>query len=127
MVSNLACLWVHSEYVNSDSEAPEAYMVVTTALWRKYTVLGDLPLTALKFAWSIAAAVVSPSFSTDTAEVPERALVANTWRRYLTTRAAFRQHDSQYTWDRHLYMVLSRYVWFNDLVRARTAAPQPHS
>lgn len=101
-------------------------MVVTTPLWRKYTLLGDLPLTALRFFWRIAAAVVSPSSSTDAAEVPERAIMANTWRRYMITRAAFRQHDSQYSWDRHLYMVLSRYVWFNDHVRARKTVPQTH-
>jgi N-acetylglucosaminylphosphatidylinositol deacetylase len=45
------------------------------------------------------------------------ALVANTWSRYLATRHAFAQHPSQYTWDRHLYMIMSRYVWFNDLKR----------
>lgn len=104
-------------------------MVATTALWRKYTVLGDLPLTALRFgAWRIAAALAWPQSSqsaeTSTAgnnnnDAGAGALVANTWGRYVATRAAFRQHGSQYSWDRHLYMVLSRYVWFNDLVRVR--------
>ncbi|KAM4064290.1 hypothetical protein HRG_012670 [Hirsutella rhossiliensis] len=33
------------------------------------------------------------------------------------TRAAFASHDSQWSWDSHLCMILSRYVWFNDLKR----------
>ena len=79
-------------------------------------MLGDLPLTALPFFWRILAAL---SFPTSTASPRDgaRALVANTWHRYLRTRDAFAQHPSQYTWDRHLYMIISRYVWFNDLKR----------
>lgn len=93
----------------------------TTGLWRKYTLLGDLPLTALPFAWRLVQALVWPSSTTATATAAgdDKALVANTWARYLATRRAFGQHATQYSWDRHLYMVLSRYVWFNDLRRVR--------
>lgn len=93
-------------------------MVVTTPLWRKYTFLGDLPLTALRFTWRILAALFYPARegSTSTSAIAtSRALVASTWHRYQKTREAFRNHNSQYTWDRHLYMIISRYVWFNDL------------
>lgn len=93
-------------------------MVSTTTLLRKYTFLGDLTLTALPFSWRILQAVAfpspvasDPSYSHD----KDKALVANTWHRYIQTRAAFRNHNSQYSWDRHLYLILSRYVWFNDL------------
>jgi N-acetylglucosaminylphosphatidylinositol deacetylase len=47
----------------------------------------------------------------------DKAIVANTWHRYGMTRQAFAQHNSQYSWDRNLYMLFSRYVWFNDLKR----------
>ncbi|OAA62773.1 N-acetylglucosaminyl phosphatidylinositol deacetylase [Niveomyces insectorum RCEF 264] len=123
-----------SHYVNTDPTAPEAYMVVTVPLWRKYTFLGDLPLTALRFGWRIAAALVWPArpqtadvaaSASASAPVAGSALVANTWHRYQITRTAFRQHGSQYSWDRHLYMVLSRYVWFNDLERARKSWAVP--
>jgi N-acetylglucosaminylphosphatidylinositol deacetylase len=50
-----------------------------------------------------------------------KALVANTWHRYMMTRSAFASHQSQYTWDRYLYMILSRYVWFNDLIKVPSA------
>lgn len=115
---------VVSEYVVNDAKAPAAYKLVTTAVLRKYTVLLDLPLTALSFAWRIAAAICFPSSAADP-KYSDKALVASTWHRYLRTRNAFASHGSQYSWDRHLYMVLSRYVWFNGLERiaGRGAAP----
>ncbi|KAH6603647.1 n-acetylglucosaminyl phosphatidylinositol deacetylase [Trichoderma cornu-damae] len=105
-----------SEYVMNDGDAPPAYKLVTTAVLRKYTFLFDLPLTALSFSWRIISATFYPSGKT-TPDVSAKALIANTWHRYLMTRSAFASHDSQYSWDRHLYMILSRYVWFNDLKR----------
>lgn len=102
-------------------------MVVTTPLWRKYTFLGDLPLTALRFTWRILAAVFYPARegSSTSAIATSRALVASSWHRYQKTRDAFRHHNSQYTWDRHLYMIVSRYVWFNDLKKIVPAAAAP--
>ncbi|CAK7265890.1 hypothetical protein SEPCBS57363_001821 [Sporothrix epigloea] len=104
-----------------------AYMIVTTSLWRKYTFLCDLPLTAVRFTLRILAAlffprrVISEAIATTAAVTDGNiasgscALIANTWHRYQMTREAFQHHGSQYTWDRHLYMIISRYVWFNDL------------
>ncbi|KAL1910608.1 hypothetical protein Sste5344_003505 [Sporothrix stenoceras] len=109
----------------SPSKTPVAYMVVTTPLWRKYTFLGDLPLTALRFTWRILAALFYPAREGSTsisAISTSRALVANSWHRYQKTREAFRNHNSQYTWDRHLYMIISRYVWFNDLKKIMPTA-----
>ncbi|KAK3681590.1 putative deacetylase LmbE-like domain-containing protein [Podospora appendiculata] len=105
-----------SNYAATNLQAPVTFTLTTASLPRKYTILGDLPLTALPFAWRILEAL---SFPTSTADVKDggRALVANTWHRYLMTRDAFSRHPSQYTWDRHLYMIVSRYVWFNDLKR----------
>ncbi|GAB0134116.1 hypothetical protein EsDP_00002501 [Epichloe bromicola] len=105
-----------NQYVAENEKAPASYMVVSVALPRKYTFLLDLPLTALSFLWRILAAVFYPSSSADP-QYSTRALVSNTWHRYTMTRRAFASHGSQYTWDRHLYMVISRYVWFNDLQR----------
>jgi N-acetylglucosaminylphosphatidylinositol deacetylase len=114
----------HSKYASMHAQAPVTFTLTTTALPRKYTFLGDLPLTALPFLWRIVEAL---SFPTHTANPRDgaRALVANTWHRYRMTRDAFAQHPSQYTWDRHLYMVLSRYVWFNDLKRIPRASADP--
>jgi N-acetylglucosaminylphosphatidylinositol deacetylase len=126
-----------SAYVSSDAKAPDAWMVSTTSVLRKYISLGDLPLTALPFTFRMLEAVFFPTHAESSPAVAEtsgsekgetpghgvasqydaKALVANTWHRYLMTRKAFRSHNTQYSWDRHLYMVLSRYVWFNDLVK----------
>lgn len=107
---------VCSEYVRSDSTAPVAYKLVTTTVLRKYSFLFDLPLTAMKFASRIVAAALFPAVHTDP-EYRGKALMANTWHRYIKTRDAFASHSSQYSWDRYLYMIISRYVWFNDLER----------
>ncbi|KAK1756421.1 putative deacetylase LmbE-like domain-containing protein [Echria macrotheca] len=105
-----------SHYAATHPDAPVAYTLTTTSLPRKYTLLGDMPLTALPFLWRILEALSFPTHSADPKD-GVRALVANSWHRYQLTREAFAQHPSQYTWDRHLYMILSRYVWFNDLKR----------
>ncbi|KAK3899522.1 hypothetical protein C8A05DRAFT_46426 [Staphylotrichum tortipilum] len=105
-----------STYAATHPDAPVAFTLTTTSLLRKYTFLGDMPLTALPFSWRILAALSYPATKAGP-EDGRRALVANTWDRYLKTRHAFAQHPSQYTWDRHLYMVVSRFVWFNDLKR----------
>lgn len=113
-----------NQYVAENEKAPASYMVVSVALPRKYTFLLDLPFTALSFLWRILAAVFFPSSSVDP-KYSSRALVSNTWHRYTMTRRAFASHGSQYTWDRHLYMIISRYVWFNDLQRiAVTTEPK---
>jgi N-acetylglucosaminylphosphatidylinositol deacetylase len=112
----------------SDPAAPAAYMVTTTMLLRKYTFLGDLPLTTLPFTWRIITAIFFPARAGSSAAADHgygaQGLVANSWYRYMKTREAFRSHNSQYSWDRHLYMVLSRYVWFNDLVAVPKQARQ---
>ncbi|KAK4238976.1 hypothetical protein C8A03DRAFT_14601 [Achaetomium macrosporum] len=114
-----------SHYAATDPEAPVAFTLTTTSLLRKYTFLGDLPLTALPFMWRIVSALSYPTTTADPRD-GTRALVANTWDRYLKTRHAFAQHTSQYTWDRHLYMIVSRYVWFNDLKRVERVSSRQH-
>lgn len=110
----------YSSYASIYPEAPVTFTLTTASLPRKYTLLGDLPLTALPFAWRIIEALAFPT-RTANPEDGVRALMANTWHRYRLTREAFAQHASQYTWDRHLYMIVSRYVWFNDLKRVPRA------
>ncbi|KAH6664170.1 putative glycan biosynthesis protein [Halenospora varia] len=113
-----AKLEIHSNYAATDAHAPATYLVSTTALIRKYTFLSDLPLTSLPFSWRILQALSSRTRDPGS-NYGDTALVANTWSRYLKARQAFAKHKSQYSWDRNLYLVLSRYVWFNDLRRVR--------
>lgn len=101
-------------YAATDAEAPTTYVLSSVGFLRKYTFLGDLPLTALPFTWRIIGAVLSKGNEQDES-FDDKALLASPWRSYLKTRKAFSSHDSQYSWDRNLYMILSRQVWFNDL------------
>ncbi|KAE8440633.1 hypothetical protein EG329_007017 [Mollisiaceae sp. DMI_Dod_QoI] len=103
-------------YASSDTNAPVTYLLSSVALLRKYTFVFDLPLTSLPFTWRIIGALLAPADATEQ-DFGDKALIANTWLSYLKTRQAFRSHDSQYSWDRSLYLVLSRQVWFNNLVR----------
>ncbi|KAH7408863.1 putative deacetylase LmbE-like domain-containing protein [Cadophora sp. MPI-SDFR-AT-0126] len=105
-------------YASTDAHAPATYMLSTTMLIRKYTFLLDLPLTSGPFSWGILQALFSRSRASDPGG-DRGVLVANTWGRYLASRQAFAKHTSQYSWDRNLYMILSRYVWFNNLRRVR--------
>lgn len=107
-----------SNYAATDAKAPATYVLSSVGLLRKYTLLGDLPLTALSFTWRIIGALISRGNEQDES-LDGKALLASPWMSYLRTRQAFRSHDSQYTWDRNLYMVLSRQVWFNDLRRVQ--------
>lgn len=105
-----------SHYAATDPSAPTTYLLGTPSLWRKYTVMGDLPLTSLRFLWRILGGLFTSVRSTDD-RWGDKALVASSWGRYLRTRWAFASHGSQYSWDRVLYLVLARVIWFNDLVR----------
>lgn len=42
-------------------------------------------------------------------------LLINSPSQYLASRTAFKQHKSQVVWFRRFYMLLSRYMWFNEL------------
>ncbi|KAH8801406.1 putative glycan biosynthesis protein [Xylogone sp. PMI_703] len=103
-----------STYGSNDPNAPAIYVLQSASLSRKYTFLLDLPLTSLPFSWRILCALFSSATSVHES-YGDKALIANTWHSYMKTRQAFASHDSQYSWDRHLYMILSRQVWFNDL------------
>ncbi|KAE8154342.1 putative deacetylase LmbE-like domain-containing protein [Aspergillus avenaceus] len=46
-----------------------------------------------------------------------RALIVSPLSTYFASRRAFQQHASQYSWDRMLYLIMSRYMWLNNLER----------
>lgn len=109
---------IPSNYAATDAKAPATYVLTSVSLIRKYTILGDLPLTALSFTRRIAGALFSRGNAQDES-YDDKALLASPWSFYVKTRQAFSSHDSQYSWDRNLYMILSRQVWFNDLRRVQ--------
>ncbi|KAF4212834.1 hypothetical protein CNMCM8980_010086 [Aspergillus fumigatiaffinis] len=112
------------KYITSTPHAPPAYTLQSTFLLRKYSSLLDLIPTSIPFSWRILKAILtSPATGTvdgvhDLSPMEaynDKVLLVSPWRTYLVSRAAFSQHASQYSWDRSLYLVMSRYMWFNNL------------
>lgn len=107
------------KFAETDPKAPPTYLVTTTMLLRKYTILADLPLTSLRFTFRILVALSPFSFvSAQQAEAyADRGLFVSNLFQYKRGVWAFYAHESQRVWDRYIYLVISRYMWFNDVVR----------
>ncbi|GFF23758.1 N-acetylglucosaminyl-phosphatidylinositol de-N-acetylase [Aspergillus udagawae] len=112
------------KYITSTPQAPPAYTLQSTFLLRKYSSLIDLIPTAIPFSWRILKAILTSPVASAVDGVHDlspldayndKALLVSSWRTYLVSRAAFSQHASQYSWDRSFYLVISRYMWFNNL------------
>jgi len=84
---------------------PPVYLSISILVTRKYSGLFDLPLTGLFYIPRLFQS--SPSNN--------RALLVGSWNMYRAARRAFKSHASQLVWDRWLYMILSRYMYFNEL------------
>ncbi|KAL4820376.1 putative deacetylase LmbE-like domain-containing protein [Aspergillus spinulosporus] len=105
-------------YVRTSETAPPAFALQTTPLLRKYSSLLDLLITSLPFSWRIVKAVFTSRAECASAGAQyDTVLLISPWRTYLASRAAFAEHESQYSWDRVLYLVVSRYMWVNTLER----------
>ncbi|KAF7588578.1 hypothetical protein BBP40_005497 [Aspergillus hancockii] len=115
------------KYVHATPQAPHTYKLQSVSLLRKYTSLLDLMPTSFQFLGRILKALLTTPLSrtqveqraihdtTPLEEYNDKALLVCSWQAYRVSRAAFSQHSSQYSWDRVLYLVLSRYMWFNNL------------
>jgi N-acetylglucosaminylphosphatidylinositol deacetylase len=122
-----------SKYANQNNHQPPAYAVQTKFLPRKYSSLADLIPTSFPFSLRILQAMFLPApegykadLSPDNKKPAEpaggdrygdKALLVSNWAMHMKGREAFKQHNSQYSWDRVLYLVMSRYMWYNDLRR----------
>ncbi|KAJ3186650.1 hypothetical protein HDU85_007470 [Gaertneriomyces sp. JEL0708] len=88
---------------------PPSFSSTTVFLLRKYSSIFDLALTSLPFMPNLVLGI----------EATDRALFLASWNEYRFARLAFWSHRSQMSWDRHLYMVASRYMMMNDLRRIK--------
>ena len=88
---------------------------------RKYIGIVDLPLTCFRFGFRIIVAMFGSPRRYDWS-----AFDGQSWKGYdnkglfVSSIATWRHniyiflaHDSQRSWDRWLYMLVSRYMWFN--------------
>ncbi|RAK94974.1 PIG-L family deacetylase [Aspergillus ibericus CBS 121593] len=107
-------------YAQTFPHTPPIYALQSTFLLRKYSSLLDLVLTSVPFSWRITKALFTRHGKLLVGGQDlygDKALLVSPWRTYLIARAAFSQHASQYSWDRVLYLVVSRYMWLNNLYR----------
>ncbi|KAH8426860.1 PIG-L family deacetylase [Aspergillus melleus] len=95
------------------------YALQTKSLIRKYSGLIDLIPTCIPFTGRIIAALFTsfPRQDPATDIYGDHVLLVSPWGRYFQGRRTFREHWSQYSWDRGIYLVASRYMWVNDLRR----------
>ncbi|OKL63206.1 hypothetical protein UA08_01418 [Talaromyces atroroseus] len=121
----------HRQVGKDEEHKPTAYALQTTFVLRKYLSLADLVPTSFPFTLRILEALLTsvhetPAEPTSGGKLAppkngdvygDRALIVTDWGRHTRAQAALGEHASRYTWDRVLYSVLSRYMWFNDLRR----------
>lgn len=121
-------------HAKSEPEFPPTYLLRTVPTFlppRKYIGIVDLPLTCLRFWFRIFIGVLySPrhhiwsSFDARRWQAyDDRGLIVSSlgiWRQNVN---AFWAHSSQRSWDRWLYMLVSRYMWLNDLVKVDGPIP----
>ncbi|KAB8228370.1 hypothetical protein ETB97_012794 [Aspergillus alliaceus] len=117
-----------SKYISKNAQGPPAYALQTKFLLRKYAGLVDLVPTSVPFAGRILKALLTAPPEYDGLKVgdgkggkpredpyEDKALLVSDWRTYFQARRAFGQHGSQYSFDRVFYLLISRYMWYNDL------------
>lgn len=112
-------------------KSPSLFILNSVFVLRKYSGLYDLPLSFLPFLPSLVfgpasqsridlapgydsrtekSALESEARRSQASQSIERGLLISGWDAYRAARDAFWRHRSQMVWDRHLYMVLSRYM-----------------
>lgn len=125
---------MHSDLRTKDPKFPASFILTTVPTFippRKYIGILDLPLTSIKFSFRILMSVLHrsqrslwiPADVKAWSAYDDRGLFVSslaTWRRNVH---AFWAHSSQRSWDRWLYMLVSRYMWFNDVVQVYPNAP----
>lgn len=95
---------------------------------RKYIGIFDLPLTSLRFTFRSIIALLNgannqPFTPYDVrrwASYDQSGLFVSSLAVWRQNVKAFWAHSSQRSWDRWLYMLVSRYMWFNDIIQVES-------
>ncbi|PLW34024.1 hypothetical protein PCANC_18846 [Puccinia coronata f. sp. avenae] len=123
----------------STTKPPKLFIVKSVFVLRKYLGLFDLPLSFIRFippillgpsrqensplesfkydAKTEESTIESERRRTSVTKHFERGLLVSDLNGYRTARKAFWSHQSQMVWDRHLYMILSQFMYFNTIER----------
>ena len=95
-----------------------AYELRSVSILRKYSSLMDSYLICVSFMPRLIRALLSNLAPSNLISSPDRSrmLLINTPNDYLISRTAFARHRTQFSWDRYLYLIASRYMFVNELV-----------
>ncbi|CAF0910636.1 unnamed protein product [Adineta steineri] len=94
-----------------------SYELKSVSVLRKYSSLMDFYFVFLSFIPRLLHSFFSYIIPFNLISSPDvsRILLVNTPNDYMASRAAFASHQTQYNWDRHIYLIASRYMFINEL------------
>jgi len=94
-----------------------SYELKSVSILRKYSSLLDFYLIFISFIPRLLHSLLSYLIPFNLISSPNRSyiLLINTPNDYIASRSAFASHRSQYNWDRHIYLIASRYMFINEL------------
>ena len=94
-----------------------SYQLKSVSLLRKYSSILDFYWIFISFLLRLLQSFLSYITPFDLISSPDASymLLINTPDDYLASRNAFASHRTQYSWDRHIYLLASRYMFVNEL------------
>jgi N-acetylglucosaminylphosphatidylinositol deacetylase len=94
-----------------------AYELKSVSILRKYSSLLDFHLIFISILPRLLHSLLSYIIPFNLISSPDMSymLLINTPNDYMISRAAFASHQSQYSWDRYIYLIASRYMFINEL------------
>jgi N-acetylglucosaminylphosphatidylinositol deacetylase len=94
-----------------------AYELKSVSILRKYSSLLDFQLVFISILPRLLHSLLSYIIPFNLISSPDMSymLLISTPNDYMVSRAAFASHQSQYSWDRYIYLIASRYMFINEL------------
>lgn len=102
---------------NTFPNIQRSYELHSVSLLRKYWGLIDFYLIFVSYLPRLLRSILFhfDPFNLISPIDASRLLLINTPHDYFVSRTAFASHATQYSWDRHLYLIASRYMYVNEL------------
>lgn len=102
---------------NTNMSIKMSYELQSVSVLRKYSSLLDFYLIFISYIPRLLHSLISHLIPFNLISSPNRSymLLINTPNDYLRSRSAFASHQSQYSWDRSIYLIASRYMFINEL------------
>lgn len=94
-----------------------SYELKSVSILRKYSSILDFYLTFISYIPRLLRSLFSCLLPFDLISPPDRTsmLLISTPTDYHAARTAFHSHQTQFSWDRYIYLMASRYMFINEL------------